>query len=102
VTRRSKRLLLEFAIALGVCGAIAIFDRVLIGLAGAVLCAVVFAVRALLSTPQKEAPNAEAGDEMADAVSKSGHTITGLVPYRYDFGNPIYHPQDEPPDARGR
>lgn len=102
MTQQSKRLVTEFGLALAVCGVIAAFDRVLIGLSGVVLCIFVYSARALMAPRADEAAEAAAGDEFAGAVSKPEHNVTGLLPHRYNFGNPIYHPQDDPPDAQGR
>ena len=102
MTQQSKRLAIEFGLALVVCGVIAAFDRVLIGLAGMVLCMFVFSARVLMAPRADDAAEEAAGDEFAGAVSKPEHNVTGLLPHRYNFGNPIYHPQDDPPDAQGR
>jgi hypothetical protein len=102
MTRRNKRLVVEFAVALAVCGAIAALDRVAIGLAGAALCVVVFAARAFLIPPFDDMPRAEVEEDAADPVRKPEHIVTGLVPYRYNFGNPIHYPHDDSSDSQGR
>ena len=38
--------MLQFVLAMAVCGVIAVFDRPLIGLIGAAICVTVFAIRA--------------------------------------------------------
>lgn len=92
MTQRSRRLLLEFTFAIAVCGAIALFDRILIGLIGAIVCTVIFSARMLFSgTFQSNSEELE----LAGAPAREPESVVyGHAPHCYTPGNPIYYPPD--------
>lgn len=87
MTQQSKRLAVEFGLAMAVCGVIAAFDRPLVGLVGAAICAVFFGIRAygpvgsrLVQNPQSHTLSAPLSDD--EEVANRG------------FGSPSYNPQN--------
>lgn len=94
MTQRIRRLLLEFAFAIAVCGAIAYFDRILIGVVGAVVCTVIYAARIFLSRPFRS-DTEELASELPGTVLRERESIVyGHAPHCYRPGNPIYYPPD--------
>jgi len=87
-----SRLLLEFLFAIAVCGVIALFDRVLIGLIGAIVCTAIFAVRVLLSKTSRS--NLEEAEVPPIVVRESDTVVYGHAPHCYRPGNPVYYPPD--------
>jgi len=53
MSHTNKRLFLELALAMAVCGVIGLLDRAVIALVGAGVCAAIFAVRFFLSTANR-------------------------------------------------
>ncbi len=100
MTRRNKTLLIGYALAVAGCVAIALFDRLLIGLIGAGLCTAVFAVRFLAAGSDKsdeadkmlEAANVAAPP--VGAVGDNEYVVYGAPPFSYMPGNPGYRPPE--------
>lgn len=92
MTRSKKRLAIQFGLAIAACAVIAILDRPLIGLVGALVVMAIFAVQYLIR-----------GAARVDADGADGQPVDNvddsppLGPGCYNEGNPplpIYYPTD--------
>jgi len=100
MTRRNRHLLLQFAIAIGVCAVIAVFDQVLVGLIGAGVCTIIFAARMFFPSSGQGPWNAEQSEPAA--ATDRDHVVYGHAPHCYTPGNPIYYPPDNRDYPHGR
>lgn len=99
--RQRKLVLLGYVTAIVVCAAIALFDRVLIGLIGAGLCTVAFAIRFFASAPDKKDEASEmfdggsTGTPPVGAVGTNEHVVYGAPPFSYLPGHVGYRPPED-------
>jgi hypothetical protein len=91
-----SKLLIAYVLAIAVCAAIALFDRALIGLVGAGVCTLIFAVRFRTARAEKEAAPCQtseafgASETPVGAVGNNEHVAYGAPPLSYMPGNPGY------------
>jgi len=88
--------------AVAVCAGIALLDRLLIGLIGAALCTVVFAVRFFTIAPDEKDEASEVfdggsiGTPPVGAVGGNEHVVYGAPPFSYLPGHVGYRaPEDD-------
>ncbi len=94
MTHRDRRLVLEFGLGIAVCVAIALLDRPLIGLVGAGLWAVIFAVRAVFAESVRTPWVSESKGSPAGALAEPEHIVHANAPNCYKPGSPIYYPPE--------
>jgi len=98
MSRQQKLVLLGYVTAVAVCAGIALLDRLLIGLIGAGLCTVVFAIRFFAIAPDKEDKasdvfdGSDIGTPPVGAVGNNENVVYGAPPFSYLPGHVGYRP----------
>lgn len=87
MSRRNRNLVLQFVLAMAVCGLVGVLDRPLIGLVGAAIFIAIFGIRACSTTGTRFSHN-ERSVSLATASGDNEETASS------GLGTPSYNPRN--------
>lgn len=93
--RRNRNLVLQFVLAMAVCGLVGVLDRPLIGIVGAAICIAIFGIRACSPastrlTQNERSASLAAGPGDDEDTASSGPGAPSYNPRNPAF--PLYYP----------
>lgn len=98
MTRRNRTLMLQFVLAMAVCGLVGILDRPVIGLVGVAICIAIFGMLAFHSTDSRFGRNARSKtvDVALGADEETASSALGTRSYNpRNPAFPLYYPPAE-------